>query len=156
MRRIDREITQFEQKIAVMKKCDVCRIAFFDEEYPYIVPFNFGMQIKGEEIVLFFHGAIEGKKYDLMKKNKKVGFEMDCGHKLVYEKETQNCTMEYESIVGRGILSFVPPEEKYTALCCIMDHYYKDQNIPFNQNIISKTNVFRLKVVSFTGKQLKK
>lgn len=43
MRRKDREITEFEEIIDVMERCGVCRLALHDEEYPYIVPLNFGM-----------------------------------------------------------------------------------------------------------------
>ena len=38
MRRKDREVTQPEEIFDIIKKCDVCRIAFFDEKFPYIVP----------------------------------------------------------------------------------------------------------------------
>ena len=46
MRRADREIKEFDEMIQVIEKCDVCRIALNDEEYPYILPLNFGMQIE--------------------------------------------------------------------------------------------------------------
>ena len=62
MRRKDREITEFEEIIDVMERCGVCRLALHDEEYPYIVPLNFGMQVEEGQIVLYFHGAEEGKR----------------------------------------------------------------------------------------------
>ena len=46
MRRKDREVTDFEELIAIMKKCDVCRIALNDGGYPYILPLNFGLAVK--------------------------------------------------------------------------------------------------------------
>lgn len=42
MRRKDREITDFDEMIKIIEKCDTCRLALNDEEYPYIVPLNFG------------------------------------------------------------------------------------------------------------------
>lgn len=47
MRRKDREITDFDEMINIMKKCDACTIALNDEEtgFPYIVPLNFGMEV---------------------------------------------------------------------------------------------------------------
>ena len=53
MRRKDREVTQPEEIFDIIKKCDVCRIAFFDEKFPYIVPLNFG--------VAFENGVLTGK-----------------------------------------------------------------------------------------------
>ena len=77
MRRSDREIKDIEGIIQVMEKCDVCRLAFYDGGYPYILPLNFGMQVHEDQITLYFHGADEGKKYELMEKDNRVGFEMD-------------------------------------------------------------------------------
>ena len=62
MRRKDREITDFNEMIEIIKKCDVCRIALNDEAFPYIVPLNFGLDVQGEQVFLYFHAAMEGKK----------------------------------------------------------------------------------------------
>lgn len=45
MRRSDREVKEFEDIVAIMGKCDVCRIALNNNGYPYILPLNFGMDI---------------------------------------------------------------------------------------------------------------
>ena len=66
MRRRDREITDKQDILEVMRKCDVCRIALHDGDYPYIVPLNFGLQVENDMPVLYFHGALEGKKYEEM------------------------------------------------------------------------------------------
>ena len=58
MRRKDREIQEFEEIIAVIKKCDVCRIAMNDGDVPYIVPMNFGVEVEGEQVFFFFHCAM--------------------------------------------------------------------------------------------------
>ena len=65
MRRSDREITDFQELITVMRGCDVCRLALHDEPYPYILPLNFGLEVDGETVRLYFHGASTGTKYDL-------------------------------------------------------------------------------------------
>lgn len=68
MRRSDREITDFQELITVMRGCDVCRLALHDEPYPYILPLNFGLEVDGETVRLYFHGANTGMKYDLIAK----------------------------------------------------------------------------------------
>ena len=50
MRRSDREITDFQELITVMRGCDVCRLALHDEPYPYILPLNFGLEVDGETV----------------------------------------------------------------------------------------------------------
>lgn len=152
MRRSDREITDFHDMIKVMERCDVCRLALNDGDYPYILPLNFGMQVINGQIILYFHGAKEGKKYDLFKQDNRASFEMDCAHRLVTDEATGNCTMEYESIIGRGRVEIVHEEEKYEALCILMAHYHKE-NFPFNQAMIPHTVVFKLTVEQMTGKR---
>lgn len=77
MRRSDREITDYNEMLEVIRKCNVCRLVLNDGEYPYVVPLNFGMEIENNKLVFYFHGAREGKKYELMRKNNKASFEMD-------------------------------------------------------------------------------
>ena len=66
MRRSDREVKKFEDIVAIMEKCDVCRVCLHDDEYPYILPLNFGMTVQDGKIELYFHGAMKGTKYDLI------------------------------------------------------------------------------------------
>jgi len=155
MRRSDREITDINEIIQVMEKCDVCRLAIHDEEYPYILPLNFGMEADNEQIVLYFHGANEGKKYELITKDNRVGFEMDCAHKLVTDIDNGSCTMEYESVIGYGRIKSISEDEKYNALCVLMKHYHKE-DFSFNQAVMPQTTVFKLVVEHVSGKKRKK
>lgn len=152
MRRTDREIKDLDAIIQVMEKCDVCRIALNDEEgYPYIVPLNFGMEAVNDKITLYFHGAAEGRKYELMKKDNRVGFEMDCSQRLVPDMEKKMCTMEYESVIGCGHIELVPEEEKYEAICIMMKHYHQEE-FPFHKAVVPKTTVYKMIVESISGK----
>lgn len=119
MRRSDREITDFQELITVMRGCDVCRLALHDEPYPYILPLNFGLEVDGETVRLYFHGANTGTKYDLIAKNPNVAFEMDRGHALILDDEHGNCTMTYKSVIGQGRISVVPDADKERAPCTI-------------------------------------
>lgn len=151
MRRKDREITDFQEIVEIIKKCDVCRLALHDEEYPYILPLNFGMQVEDGKIVLYFHGAKQGKKYELIAKNPKVSFEMDCGHELLLITEKGDCTMDFESVIGQGTIEMVPEEEKQDALCVLMKHYHQE-TFAFDKRMIPATTVMRLRVDSCTAK----
>jgi len=156
MRRKDREITELDTIVSIIKKCDVCRLALFDQEYPYIVPLNFGVQYDEGKIELYFHGASEGKKLDLMKQNNKVSFEMDCSHKLITEEIACNYTMEYESVIGQGIIEILSEEDKIKALDAIMRNYSKETNFEYNDKYIKAITVLKLSVTEVFGKQLKR
>lgn len=151
MRRKDREVTDRNEMIQIMERCDVCRLVLNDEGYPYIVPLNFGMLVKEDRVELYFHGAAEGKKYELIARDNRAAFEMDCGHLLELDEEQGNCTMNYESVIGRGFVEMVPDDEKYESLRLLMSHY-RQEDFPFNQKVIPRTNVFRLVVTEMTGK----
>lgn len=153
MRRKDREITSIEKLILIMKTCDVCRVAFHDEKFPYIIPMNFGFDVVDEKINLYFHGAKAGKKLDLLHQNPHVGFEMDTNHEFVYsDKQACDWTMKYVSIIGNGIITIVSEEEKRTSLCKILDQYHKEETYNIHEEMLKNTTVLKLEVISMSGK----
>ncbi len=155
MRRKDREITNKEEIIELIKKCSVCRLAFYDEEYPYIIPMNFGYSSQEESIELFFHCATKGKKLELLCNNPKVGFEMDCNHKLILGEKDCNSTMEYESICGNGILEILPEDKKVYALTQLMKQYSKKDEFKFEEKDLKAVHVLKLSVHNIYAKRLK-
>ena len=152
MIRKDREITDFDEIIEIIKKCDVCRIALNDEAYPYIVPLNFGMDVQDQQVTLYFHGALKGKKLDLIKKDNRATFEMDCGHNFILYEERMSCTMGYESVMGRGTIEILPEEEKYEALRILMRQYHAE-DFQFNKDMMKVTTVMKMTVERMTGKR---
>jgi len=156
MRRQDREVSDRKEIIEIMRKCDVCRIAFFDEEYPYILPLNFGGSYEGSDLELFFHGAKEGKKLSLIQNNPRVSFEMDCSHKLITGEKACNYTMEYESVCGNGEIVMLKDHDKVMALTHIMKQYSKGSTFEFGDNELKAITAFKLKVNQITGKRLTK
>lgn len=156
MRRTDREITDLNQIVDIMKRCDVCRLAFFDKEYPYIVPLNFGLIQDGNDIELYFHGATVGKKLSLIEMNHRVGFEMDCSHRLITGEKACDYSMEYESVIGQGVVEILTDEYKIKGLDAIMQNYSDAKTHEYNEKHVKAVTVFKVKVTSITGKQLKK
>ena len=151
MRRKDREITNIDDMIEIMKVCDVCHLALNNEGYPYIVPLNFGVDRKDDKVILYFHSALKGTKRDLIEKDNRASFEMDYNEGLVMDLEKQNCSIAYKSVVGRGHIEIVPDEEKYDALRILMSHY-RQEDFPINKAMISVTLVYKLVIEEMTGK----
>lgn len=152
MRRRDREITDFQEMTEVMERCDVCRLALNAADVPYILPLNFGMEIVNGCVELYFHGAKTGTKYELIARDNRASFEMDCGHRLVLDDEKKTCSMTYESVIGRGLIESVPEKDKIHALKLIMKHY-RQEDFPFPEETAKATEVFRLVVSEMTGKR---
>lgn len=155
MRRKDREVTDMNEIIEIIKKCDVCRLAFFDKEYPYIVPLNFGYSYDGAKLELYFHGANAGKKLELLKGNNKVGFEMDCNHQLITDEDPCEYSMEYESVCGNGTVELLEDDQKIEALTYLMKQYTNESSFTFNEKMMAAITVFKLTVSEITGKHKK-
>ncbi len=155
MRRKDREITDFDEIVSIIKRCDVCRLALNDEEFPYIVPLNFGLEVRGDQAFLYFHAASEGKKLDLIARDNRASFEMDCDHSLILSDEKMSCTMSYASVIGRGTIELLPEEEKYEALKILM-RQYRAEDFPFSTKPMKVTAVMRMTVLDMVGKRRSK
>ena len=157
MRRTDREITDRAEIIEIIEKCDVCRLGLSQDNIPYIVPMNYGYQYADDKLTLYFHGAKEGKKLDIIAKNNRACFEVDCSHKLVEADEAWEYTMEYESVIGSGAISFCTEKsEKLVALRLLMQKYAKGKDFHFPDQVIESVTVFKLEVSELTGKRLTK
>ena len=154
MRRKDREVTAPSEIVEILRRCDVLRLAINTGAAPYLIPFNFGMEPDG--MTFYIHGATTGTKYDLLAKDDRVGFELDCAHELVLEEDSHECTMNYESVMGWGIVDELTEEgEKRHALDRIMAQYHAEE-FPYNAAPIPRTRILRLRVQERTAKRRKK
>ena len=155
MRRKDREIIDRQMILEIMKKCDVCSLAFYDDNYPYIIPINFGVSMEENEIVLYFHCAKEGRKLELLKKNNHVAFEMNCAHKLITGEVACDATMEFESVCGNGSITVVDEADKKKGLSILMNQYIEETDHVFDERYVKAVNILKLTVNEISGKALK-
>ena len=154
MRRKERELTETADKLAVIEECKVCRLAMTDGNSPYIVPLNFGYTWENEVLTLYFHGAREGMKIDILKKNPAVCFEMDCGHRLIEADDPAGYSYAYQSIIGFGSIVFVEDlQEKNRGLNILMKHQAGREGFTLPDAALEKTCVYKVEAVSFTGKR---
>ena len=152
MRRSDREISDFQEIEKIISKADVCRLAFANDNIPYIVTMNFGY-VTGPAKKLYFHCANEGRKLKMMLRNSYVCFEMDTDHQL--NKGIRSCDwgMKYSSVVGYGNLHIVKgQEERTTGLDSIMSHYGGPELNDYDIKVLEHTTILRLDIQEVTGK----
>jgi len=155
MRRKEREITDVDEKLKIIAKCKICRIGLSENNYPYIVPLNYGFSYDDGKLTLYFHSATEGKKIDIIQKNNNVCFEIDCEAKLIEGEAPCDYGYEFKSIIGFGkIIILETQEEKTNGLNYLMKHQTgKDKKYDFNENNLRNVTVLKLLVEEFTGKQ---
>ena len=144
-----------------MKGCDICRLALNDKDgAPYIIPLNFGIDTDGDRIRLYFHSAKEGHKLDLIRRDSRGAFEMDCSHQLQYFEDKGYCTYAYESVTGKGTVSIIEDDgseesynERVKALELLMDHYHPGKDAHFSKAAMPRTAVYYMDVTEITGKR---
>ena len=154
MRRIDRAVTSPSEIVDIMSRCQVLHLAISAQPAPYLLPVSFGMEPDG--MTLYIHGAMTGYKYDLLRVDNRVGFEMDCTHGLVLDEVNHDCTVNYESVMGWGtIKELTDKSEKLHALDCIMVHYHSE-DFPYNQKVADRTRILCLEIQERTAKRREK
>lgn len=154
MRRKEREVTDYNKMIEMLKSCDCCRIGLVDDKGAYIVPMNFGYEDNNGKLTLYFHGATEGKKIDLINNQPEISFETDTKHELVTSDTACGHSYLYQSIMGKGQVKIVADRDtKIKGLNQIMHHYTGKSDYEFNENMLERTAVIKLAVTEWSCKE---
>lgn len=153
MRRKDREVTDLQTILSMIDECDIIRIGLADGEFPYIVPLNFAYTVNGSQIEFYVHGAMAGRKYELMNRNKKCSFEMDIPLRMECIYDKKDATMRYKCVMGTAAISFLDGEERQRAIDeVIMGRYEETKHFEYNKSVVARTAVAKLTVLDLTAK----
>jgi nitroimidazol reductase NimA-like FMN-containing flavoprotein (pyridoxamine 5'-phosphate oxidase superfamily) len=153
MRKKEREVSEIVEIESIISRCDVCRIAFADNNTPYIVTMNFGYTC-GMSPKFYFHCASEGRKLEMIARNNYVCFELDTDHMITKGKESCDFSMRFSSVVGYGSITIVnDAEEKLTGLNTIMSHYTRGTTFTYRPDSFKKTTILRLDISEMTAKK---
>lgn len=153
MRRTDREITDQAEILKIVDACDVASLALNDGEFPYVVPLNFGWEERNGKVFLYFHGAKEGTKIDLIKRDDRCAFAMSCDHLYVPGPPACAATFRYSSVCGRGRIEIAEGEERAHALNVIMKHYERESDYSFEEKHLNSVAILKLEVETLSGKR---
>jgi nitroimidazol reductase NimA-like FMN-containing flavoprotein (pyridoxamine 5'-phosphate oxidase superfamily) len=150
MRRVDREVTDFNEIVDIMFRAETLRMGLQDTIYPYIVPLSFGMEVIDGVITLYIHGAKEGLKHDLIRQNPNVCVETDIFHR--YAEVPGSVTAKYESVIGFGKCELITGDVAAHGLDVLLTHCGFD-GFEYNHKVLEITAVYRIRVESYTGKR---
>lgn len=154
MRRKDREITDAAKINDIISRCTCCRIGFLDEDEVYIVPLNFGFEIKNSTYTFYFHGAKKGRKIDLLQKNPRVGFEMDTNYALIESNSACGHAARFQSVIGNGVASLIEDiGEKKHGLSLLMKHNTGESDWEYKEEMLNATAVFKLEATTLICKE---
>lgn len=159
MRRKDREIRDMEEIMKVIKQESICCVAFHDEPCPYLIPLNYGARMEDGMPVLYFHGAKEGTKLDLIRKNPRVSYTIYGDYDLrLYKDEPCRSSAGFVSVCGSGHAELVGEEELRKGLSILMNHMggetcgdFREDSFP--EAACASVQVWKIVTDTVTGKR---
>ena len=152
MTRRERQIFDIDKILEILEKSKVVHIGMVDGDEPYVVPMNYGYTYENEKLTIWLHGATTGRKLDIIRKNPKVFFEMECD--LVPFEGDVACKygLSYSSLMGKGIATIIEEsEEKQKALSYLMKTQ-AGMDFEFNEKLASVVGIIKIEVSEFTAK----
>ncbi len=150
--RREKLITDIETVSEILNKSKVLHLGLVDGDEPYVIPMNYGHALDGDKLTIWLHGAKNGKKYDLIRKNPKVFFEMECDVEPFEGEVACKYGLSYSSLMGKGIATIIEDiEEKKAALSTLMQTQ-TEKKFEFNDKLASVVNIIRIDVSEYTAK----
>lgn len=151
MRRNELAVKELGDIAAVLKKCDTIRLGINGEKYPYVVPLSFGFEEENGKLVLYFHGAKEGLKHELIAKDPNVCVEADVMHGFV--SSGNKTTAHYESVIGFGKAELAGKDEAVKGIELIMEHCGQPGFDGKSCIMLGITSIYKITLESVEGKR---
>jgi uncharacterized protein len=153
MTRREREITDPEKIKYILDTAKVVHVALDDDGQPYVIPMSYGYEMTDGVLKLYLHCAHQGYKLDLIRKNPRVSFSMECDIRPFSGKIACQYGLSYKSICGKGRACIVDDvSEKEKSLSLLM----KTQtggDFSFDEKMSSIVTVIKIDVTEFSGKE---
>ena len=152
MTKRERQVTDPAQILRILDTGRVLRLGLAVDNEPYVVPMNYGYVMDGENLTIYLHSALQGKKLDMIRSNPRVFFEIDCD--LDPFEGTVPCQygLSYSSLMGRGTARIVEDvEEKKKAMTVLMKTQ-TGRDFSFEDRLVSIVAVIRIDVSEYTAK----
>ena len=151
MRRADRKVTDFAEIVDIISRADTVRLGIKGDPYPYVVPLSYGFEVHDGKIRLYFHGAKEGFKHDLLAHDNRVCAEFDIFHR--YAPTERSFTTEYESVIGFGRAVPVDGPDSTKGLDLILAHC-GFAGFGYDPAATKVTQVWKIELYEVKGKKL--
>ncbi len=152
MKKKEREITNKNKIIEILKNGKFATISMCRANEPYIVTLSYGFDLKRNS--LYFHSAKEGLKVEFLRENSNVCGTIvdDLGYVM------NDCSHKYRSIVFWGKMATVEDlEEKKHGFNIILNHLEDNpgkikKRLLKNKQAYDNICIIRLNIIEITGK----
>ena len=148
MRRKDKEITDTEAIVSIIRRSTVCRLGMSDDGQPYVIPMSFGYQ----DGAVYFHCAPEGRKIEILRKNPRVCIEFDVDCLLKTGDSACLWGFHFQSAIAFGVAAIIEDSTEKQAVLDIIMRQYSGDVFMYSESALDKIVVIRVNVTELTGK----
>ena len=157
MRRQDREIKDPSVILDIINSLPIGHLAMNDAGKPYGVTMNYIFELDADRnAVLYFHGAKEGRKAEILTRDPHVYFfaERDDGPKVIVRPNgNKSVTNLYVSVAGEGVMEPVEDaNEKRRVLLAMANAFSEEPFESLPDAVVEMTAVWKLVLHGVTGK----
>ena len=157
MRRQDREIKDHSIMLEIINSLPIGHLAMNDAGKPYGVTMNYFSELDADRnAVLYFHGAKEGRKAEILARDPHVYFfaERDNGPKVILRPNgNKSVTNLYVSVAGEGVMERIEaPEEKRRVLLAMANAFSDEPFESLPDAVAEMTAIWKLALHDVTGK----
>ena len=151
--RREREVTDPVRILEILDKSKVAHIGMVDGDEPYVVPMNYGYTMEDGKLTVYLHGALWGRKLDIIRVNPKVFFSLECDVVPFAGDIACRYGTTYASVMGRGTAEIVEDvEEKKKGLSVLMKTQ-TGKDFTFEDKMVSIVSVIKIDVAEYTAKE---
>ena len=150
--RREKMITDESEIIKILDESKVVHVGMVDGDEPYVVPMNYGYTMADGKLTIWLHGAMQGKKLDILRKNPKVFIEMECELKPFEGSVACKYGLSYSSLMGRGSAEIVEDvEQKKVGLKALMKTQ-TGKDFEFEDKLTTVVSVIKIECTEYTAK----
>lgn len=146
------ELTEIEEIKKILDTCKILHLGMADGDEPYVVPMNYGYTMEDSELTLYLHGAVRGRKLDVMRSNPKVYFEMSCDVLPFEGKIACQYGVAYSYLMGKGTAEILEDVEEKKKAMSILMKTQTGKDFEFNDRLVGIVSAIRIKVSEYTAK----
>ena len=153
MTRREREITDIEEIRGILDRAKIVHVGMVDGNRPYVVPMNYGYTLNDGKLTFYLHGAMRGRKLDVIRANPNVFVEIDTDI-VPFEGEVAcKYGLCYSSVMGEGVAEIVEDTELKKEALSIFMKTQTGKDFEFNDKMVSVVSIIKINISEFTAKK---
>ncbi|MBQ5824576.1 MAG: pyridoxamine 5'-phosphate oxidase family protein [Clostridia bacterium] len=148
----EKMITDEAEIVRILDESKIVHVGMVDGDEAYVVPMNYGYTLEDGKLTIWLHGALRGKKLDIIRKNPKVFVEMECSLRPFDGDIACRYGLSYSSLMGRGTAEIVEDvEQKKLGLKALMKAQ-TGMDFEFEDKMTTIVSVIKIECTEFTAK----